>query len=192
VKPRKHIFRLALGAALAVATTAFAFFLVATFSGEGSATQNSGSAPESHHTLPVTVSFAEGVTPANPVPVSLMVENPSSEAAVVTGPKVVISTPAVPQCGEEWLEVEPETFSGEVEEAMAAKMSGANTEVLAPIPAGAGPKSIGNYYRSNGGAGVELVKRFVLRFKPSMESVNETACQNTAITITAKVQSPTH
>jgi hypothetical protein len=138
------------GAVLSIATVSFAFFLVTTFSGEGSHEGTTGAAAKETLSLPVTVSFPDGVTPTNPVPLSLEVENTTGKAATVAGPVVTIETPTDPICGENWLQVLPEKFNGEEETVMTAKLSGANTEALAPIPSGGGPKSILGFYRLNG------------------------------------------
>jgi hypothetical protein len=183
--------RFVLGAVLSIATVSFAFFLVTTFSGEGSHEGQTGSAAKENHALPVTVSFPDGVTPTNPVPLTLEVENPGSAAATVAGPVVTIETPTDPICGESWLQILPEKFNGEEETVMTEKLAGVNTEALGSIPAGAGPKSIGFYYRSNGGLGAEQVKRFVLEFKPGLSAgTDETSCASAPVKVTAKLTTP--
>jgi hypothetical protein len=180
--------RLALGAVLSIAAVSAAFFLTTTFSGEGSHEGQTGTAAEENHALPLTVSFPDGVTPTHSVPLTLMVENTTGKTATVAGPVVTIETPTDPQCGAEWLEVFPELNSGEKDAVMAARLAGTNTKPLATIPAGGGPKNVLTFYKV--AAETPELNRLLLQFKPSMNTVDETACANAPVKVVAKLTAP--
>lgn len=183
--PKWFLKRLALGAALSVAVTAVAFFTVTTFVSEGSKEGTTGATTEVNKPLPVTVSFANGLTPTNPVKLTVEVENNTTETARVGGPKLEIKTPTIPICGEQWLEAFPENELGEENTALAARFNGSNTAALEPIPAGA-KKDILTYFNST-----PKIKQILLRFKPGLiGSTDQTACASQPVKVTAKLTKP--
>jgi hypothetical protein len=85
-----------------IVSVAAAFFL-ATYIGDGSHEGTTGEGIE--ESLPVLVSFPDGVTPTNPVEVSAALENTTSETITFTSFTMDVETPSFPKCGNEWLDV---------------------------------------------------------------------------------------
>jgi hypothetical protein len=175
--------RVLLGAALSIATVSFAFFLVTTFSAEGSHEGKTGAAAHENHALPLAVAFPDGITPTNQVPVTLEVENPNAQAVELAGPVVHIATPTDPICGEQWLEVWGETTGGEESSAFTERAAGTNTDALKAIPAKAAKANVLTYLPG--------VKQVYMRFKPSLVAgTDQTQCAEVPVKITAALTAP--
>jgi hypothetical protein len=171
--------RFVLGAALSIAAVSAAFFLVSVFSAEGEHTAPTGSAPTESKSLPLTVDFPSGLTPAHAVPLTLEIENTASAAAAnLTGPKIEIKVPGDPICAT-WLEAYGENGEGHEAKGLMMRFSGASTSLLEPIPAGA--KGDVLKYANQ----AEHFRAF-LRFNPKMaEEIDQNQCTEQAVTVKA-------
>ncbi|HEX3241118.1 MAG TPA: hypothetical protein VHR18_13410 [Solirubrobacterales bacterium] len=167
----------AFGAAFSLAAAALAFFAV-TYLAEGSKEGTTGGAAES--TLPISVSFANGLAPGKPVALTATVNN-STTGTVKFGHLVPkIETPTVPVCGESWLELYAESGPG-----LADWQTAINTGLP---PAGKQfTYEKGSAVDLFGGLGTEKRAEFILRFKPSTESTNQTACANVPVKVSFKL-----
>jgi hypothetical protein len=183
--PKWHLKRAVLGAALSIAVTAAAFFTLTTFISSGEHEGTTGAVTEVNKALPMTVSFANGLTPTNPVKLTVEVENNSGQIATAAGPRIEIKTPTIPICGEQWLEAFPETETGEEQAALAARFAGTNTAALEPIPAGV-KKDVLTYFNST-----PKVRQILLRFKPGLISTtDQTSCASQPVKVIAKLTKP--
>lgn len=122
------------GAAFAIAAAALAFFAV-TYIGDGEHQGTTGGG--STQSLPVTISFPDGLTPTNRVPISAEVENTTSGSLSFKNFTLTAETPTVPKCASEWLRFRAEvTSSGLKDEIWDKVIHGEYTGTIGPYAPG--------------------------------------------------------
>lgn len=154
-----------------------AAFFVATYLSEGTKEGKTGSA--GNQAQPVNISFPDGLTPTNPVPVTATVENNSGGSRTWKSFKMEISTPTVPICGQQWLQLRPEKTDGTTSTAWEQIIAGTNTTPLTPISAGS--RNIFN-------SGPDTLKAVYLEFKPALVgTTDQRSCENVSVKVTGKL-----
>ena len=177
---RKGLRAVAFGVAFSLAVAAFAYF-AATFIAEGSHEGTTGKGIE--ETLPALVSFPDGLTPEQRVPVTVEVENNDGHEATFTKFTLGgIETPAVPKCGSEWLKVAATTegsVNTEMQEVIEGKRSLPKT-----LAVKAGETKPVTLETSTG-----KKVTFYLEFKSSLASTtNQSSCEETAVVVNAHLE----
>lgn len=174
-----HGARVAVGICGFIVSLAAAFF-VATYLSEGTQEAKTGSA--GNIAMPVTIGVPEGLTPTNPVKVTATVNNTSGAPRVWKSFPMSVSTPSVPICGSQWLELYAQRDqSGVKSEAPAWSeiIKGTNAAPLAPVATGT--HSI--FDPANG-----EIEGVYLRFKPGLvASTNQSSCENVPVKVTGKL-----
>jgi hypothetical protein len=149
--------------ALVMATGAFAYFLVTSL-GEGEGSSKLGKGTQA--TYPISVKFAEGLSPGASEPISINLENTTGKATDIRSLKLTISD-AAPGCEASWFSV----MSHNVE--WNEIINGTRAAAVAPIPIPAG-----NTMFNAAVADVNIV------FKEE-SGVNQSACEGSTLTIKA-------
>lgn len=150
-----------------VCTLAVAFF-IGNYLGDGQHTGTLGSGGNGSKTLPINVSFEDGLTPTKSVPLTATVNNNSGKTVEFTGLSATVTT-SVEACLPQWFKITSnKTFFTEL-------LSGKPSELeYAP-----GSSPVGNP------VGVETPTTFKIEMVET--SVDQSACESASVTVQMKL-----
>jgi hypothetical protein len=176
MKHRKRSIRsIAFGAAFSLALAALAFFF-ATLIGDAEHEGTTGKGGT--ESLPMSVSFADGLSPENRVEVEVTLTNETGHTIELEQFSMDVETPTVPACGEEWLQFSPENLTGSPSTKWEERLNGEN------------PSPWGSY-----GAGTQSVfdapeAVMFLEFDPATEATDQSSCENVPVIVHAHAETP--
>lgn len=184
-KKARHSLRVTAGLLGLLVSVAAAFFL-STYIGEGTYEAKSGGSTKT--TLPLVLSFPEGVTPTNPVELTAKLNNTSTETLTFHTIKLTPETPSFPKCGTEWLTITAKGaeavnnawWQATIEGTTRSESSGVGKFAPGLLPLIQRSEAEGS---SHEGSAVKLW----LEFKASKVGTDQSACQEIPVKVTGKI-----